>query len=159
MTLMTVGLVGALVIVLGLAFAGVLSRIRAVENRPSTRVPHPYDDEWIRQALAGLAMADTELEGRVHDQTLAIAEGIERVARAESRVAEAVRRAKRRADEAGYTDPGIEAEVAGLQRVDGDGSEASSVPVLHQDLAPDVGSPSSIRGVTVEQLQRARGWT
>jgi len=144
---------GALVILVlfGGVAARVLSRIRDLENRPVTRVPHPFDADPLWDNIG-------RLETRVHEQTLAIDEGIQRVGRAEARVAEAVRRAKRRADEAGYVDPGIEAEVAGLHDGDGGGGAEGTVPVLYEGVASDVGEASSIRGVTVEQLQRARGW-
>ena len=147
----------AVVAVLGGA-ARALFRIDRLENRPAITVPHPYNDADLQSQVALLWVASRAQLDQIQDQTLAIAEGIERVARAENRVTEAVRRAKRRADAAGYVDPGIEAEVAELQRLDDDGGATGSVPVLHQDLAGDDGNPSSVRGVTVEQLQRARGW-
>jgi len=158
MILMTVGLGSALGVVLVLATLRVLARIRTLENRPPTASTEPFDDGALWTELRTMQAVVDDQTLAVRNQTLAIAEGIERVGRAEARVTETVRRAKRRADEAGYTDPGIEAEAAELQRVDGDGSEASSVPVLHTDVGDDVSHPSSVRGVSVEQMQRARGW-
>ena len=160
MNLLAIGLAGALgaLLFIGLAAPRVLSRIRLLENRPATVVPHPYDDAWVNDETKKLWSHVLLLEQGLQDQNLAIAEGIERVARAEARVAETVRRAKRRADAAGYVDPGVEGEVAELQRGDDDRIAEGSVPVLHQELANDDGNPSSVRGVTVEQLQRARGW-
>lgn len=146
------GLAGALA-ALGIfsGVSGVLRRIRTLELRPTTKVPQPYDDAWVHGALA-------DLTARVQDQTLAIEEGIERVGRAEQRVKETVRRAKARATAAGYEDPGIEAEIAELQRRDGEGGEEQRLRLLHDGVGEAESSPSSIHGVTIEQLHRARGF-
>jgi hypothetical protein len=147
------GGVGALLAALLLVGAAgrVLSRIQALERRAPTRPPQPYDDTAIWAKLR-------ELQGIAEDQTLAIAEGIERVDRAEKRVVETVRRAKRRADQAGYTDPGVEAEVAALERGDGAGSEPGQLSLVQPDVAAAAETSSSVKGVSREQLQRARGW-
>lgn len=154
MTFLAIGIMGAfgaLLILLGFGVSRALSRITLLELRPPTMVTQAYDDGWIRETLLAQSVV-------LKDQTLAIEEGIERVARAEQRVKEAVRRAKARADAAGYEDPGVEAEVAELDRRDDGGSEQSELSLLHAGVEDDGGHPSSIRGVTIEQLQRARGW-
>lgn len=154
MTLLAVGLTVALgALVFGAL--GVTSRLRALEGRAPIEVPQPYDDTWIKSKTVELWGTIEAIQKNVEDQTLAIAEGIERVGRAEQRVAETVRRAKRRADEAGYEDPGVEAEVAELQRRDADGGD--QLQLLQPGVEDDVGDVSSVRGVSVEQLQRARG--
>lgn len=80
-----------------------------------------------------------DLEEKIREQNLAIAEGIERVDRAERRVRESVRRAQKRMADLGYVDEGIEAEAAGLRAIDeADGADAG-VPPLQQD----VGSPGA----------------
>jgi len=160
MTPLAVGLSAALVavILLGIGAAGVVSRINVLENRPSIRVPQTFDPSHLESRIDKHGALFYDLKKEMGSMTIAISEGIERVARAEQRVAETVRRAKRRADQAGYVDPGIEAEVAELQRLDDDGGNQSSVPVLYEGVENNVGDASSIKGVTVDQLQRARGW-
>lgn len=154
MTLLAVGLTVALgALVFGAL--GVTSRLRVLEQVVPMEVTPPFDAAPIWESLSSKQTAILRLENQVDDQTLAIAEGIERVGRAEKRIAETVRRAKRRADEAGYEDPGVEAEVAELHRRDGDGSE--QLQIVQPDVEDDVGDASSVRGVSVEQLQRARG--
>jgi len=65
---------------------------------------------------------------RVDEFRLAIAEGIERVERAERRIKQTVRRARKELEERGLTDDGLEAEAFELQLLDGDRSKQSELP-------------------------------
>jgi len=84
--------------------------------------------------------------------TQAVAEGIERVDRAERRIKNTVKRAQDRLESAGFEDPGLEAEAAGLSLVDDDVGRDDHVPDLSPPLAGarDTG-PSPIPGVTMAE--------
>lgn len=62
-------------------------------------------------------------EEKTRGQTLAIAEGIEHVDRAERRVRAAVARARKRMADLGYEDEGLEAEAKGIRELDGEQRE------------------------------------
>lgn len=113
-------------------------RVKTAVTRPTKEA---YDDTALRAALdshrahiEALTDAVSDLEEKDREQTLAIAEGIERVDRAERRVRAAVQRARKRLEEHGYEDPGLEAEAEQLQLLDGDGGEAEGVPAMHGDV-------------------------
>ncbi len=99
----------------------------------------------------------TDLEAQTKNFTLAIAEGIEKVERAERRVKASVRRARKELAEHGFDSPALEAEDADLRGVDDEGGGGGGVRLV----PPDVGEPdqeaSSVRGVTADELRRARG--
>lgn len=75
-----------------------------------------------------------DLEGRLRDQTVAIAEGIERVDRSERRVRATVARARKRMEELGHVDEGLEAENSELRPLDADGGEEEGVPPLREGV-------------------------
>jgi len=95
-----------------------------------------------------------ELVARVDLLVLAVDAGITHVERVEKRVAATIRRARKEFTDAGFEHAGLDAEAAELQLVDGDGGEEDSVPPMPTDVE---GTPSSIPGVTAEQLARFRG--
>jgi hypothetical protein len=99
---------------------------KALEGLSSADI-RPYDDRAVRQAIDALA-------DQLQDQTLAIAEGIERVDRSERRVRSAVARAQKRLSDAGYEDEGVEAEAVQLQFLDG--GTGKGVPPMHRDMEP-----------------------
>jgi len=94
----------------------------------------------------------------VEGQTHAIAEGIERTARAERRIGQTIARAKKELKERGFTDAGVEAEDLELHLIDGERSEAGGLQEVPGRLAEPDQQTSSVRGVTVEQMRRARGY-
>lgn len=95
------------------------------------------------------------LNARIKELTLAIAEGIEKTDRAEKRVRQVVTRARKELAAHDLEDPALEGEAQELRLVDGDGGE--ELPEVPRPLADDPSFPSSVRGVSREQLLRARG--
>lgn len=157
------------------------ARIEALESapiaEPDTQLRRDLDEladriHAIKDAgahvladLAGRTAADTSvlrdtldaLSEKHDDLILAVAEGIERTDRAERRIRASVQSARRKLAESGIEDPAIEAEVAQLRIEDGGGGEPAGVPPVREQVAPAQTEPSSVRGVTLEQLRRARG--
>lgn len=78
-----------------------------------------------------------ELASIIEDQNFAIAEGIERVDRAERRIKDTVRRAKARMARAGYVDDGLEAEADQLQLLDAPERPSQGVPPMSDDVEDD----------------------
>jgi len=102
----------------------------------------PYDDRAILTALdvhddrlTSLREDQQTLAERIHDQNLAIAEGIQRVDRAERRVRSAVGRARKRLEEAGFVDDGLEAEAEQLREFDGSERPSEGVPPVRSNVA------------------------
>jgi len=75
-----------------------------------------------------------EFDRRLVQITLAVAEGIERVDRAERRVRSTVKRARKELAEQGYESDGLEAENEEIRLLDADGSGADGVPPLRLDV-------------------------
>jgi len=89
---------------------------------------------------------------------LSIAEGIDRVDRSERRIANTLKRARRRMEAAGYVDDGVEAEAAGLSDIDEGVEPVEGVPDLPETLErPGYSGPSAIRGVSEAELHIMRG--
>lgn len=107
-------------------------------RQPSEEVPDlaPVNERLDAYAAAINSHVDEfqAIRSALNDQTVAIAEGIERVDRSERRVRAAVARAKKRLDEAGYADEGVEAEIEGLRAVDGGLSEGQPMPAVHESV-------------------------
>jgi len=138
----TVGLLFALAGALGafLAYRGLGERI---ESTPSW-VESQYDDSPLKRQLA--------------DLTQAVAEGIERVDRAERRVKATVRSAKKELADAGFQHPGLNAEDAQLQLVDDIGVDPGPLPGLPDVLedAPDPLRPGPFPGSTMADVEAWR---
>lgn len=119
--------------------------------------------EAVAQAQDALehARLSREHETRLNNLTLAVAEGIQHVERAEARIRATVGRARAELRAAGIESAGVEAEAASLQLVDGEGSGGGSVPPVSQPLAESVPIddrlPSAIPGMTRGDLRRFRG--
>lgn len=112
-------------------------------------------------ALAGvvdeLASQGKDLDDRVREYVIALAEGIERVDRSERRVKATVARARKELEASGLVDPGVEAEAEELRLVDAArGSDRGMFPVS-TPVVPAVETPSSIPGVSAAQLRQLRG--
>lgn len=106
-------------------------RVAELELLTEDYKPHR---EFFTQALEDLAERSDEHTDRFKELTRAVAEGIEHVDRSERRVRAAVRRAEKRLDEAGYTDPALEGEIEGLRAIDEAERGAEAVPAVPEDL-------------------------
>ena len=141
-------------------------RVEALESipEPGRRVDIALERTALHaEVVAGLEARIVQLESDVdelHEQrkelVIAIAEGIERTDRAERRIKNTVRRARKELESRGYTDPGLEAEAYEFRESNGGGSEPTGLQPLPGPVAP-VATDSSIRGVPVEALRHARG--
>ncbi|MEE8488688.1 MAG: hypothetical protein V3S43_00020, partial [Acidimicrobiia bacterium] len=87
------------------------------------------------------------------DLIVAISEGIERTDRAERRVKNTIRRARKELETRGYVDPGLEAEDLEFRERDGAGGDEAGLRALPAAVAPVPEETSSIRGVSVETLR------
>jgi len=125
-------------------------------------------------ALEGLAQSQDALEARTlarsHEDrltnlTLAVAEGIAHVERAEARIRATVQRARAQLAESGIESPALEAEGDQLQLLDeGGGRRLHAVPddvdpspPSTRQERPDDGRPSVVPGMTRGELRRFRG--
>jgi len=138
---------------------GRLDRLEATLEAVEIRgTPGSSQDEIV--ALRASQDATTALVDGLATQikqiTLATAEGIERVDRAERRIQATVKRARRHLAESGYVDDGLETEAGDLRLLDGGGSESEPVPSVPTEVAASAPEASSIPGVTREQLLRVR---
>jgi len=97
-----------------------------------------------------------DLSGDLASLKLAVAEGIERVDRAERRIRASVRRARKELLERGLVDDGLEAEDAQLREADGDGGDDDGLQLVQEELGQASDEASSIRGVSLEALRRGR---
>ncbi len=109
--------------------------------------------------LDAIESHDADLVKQLKELTLAIAEGIERVDRSERRVRSTVARAQKELKKLGYEDPGLEAEANQLRSIDGKGGTDGEVLDVPGQLDAPAQTPSSIRGVPLETLLRARRWS
>lgn len=108
--------------------------------------------EAISELQDQLSQFETRVAHELRELTIAIDEGIQRVERSERRVRQVVQRARKRVDK-GEGDAGLDAEAAEFFGGDGDAGDEGQLPTVHEDMA------SSIPGVTVGQLRRARGYS
>jgi len=142
----------------------IISRIEALESAPAPPPPPVPTDSIVAEIearietrLAPITASLLELERRLKDTNVAVAEGIERVERTERRISSTVARARKELRESGLEHPGVEAEDHELRRVDGDGSHGTEVLNLPGEVEEAADAPSSIRGVPASTLRRIRG--
>lgn len=103
--------------------------------------------------------ATNELGHRVEQLATALAHGIEHEDRRERRIEAVVRRARKQLAQAGVEDAGLEAEFDGLHVVDGGGGGGGELPAVREEVEESPGDEAStVAGVSVSQLQRARGF-
>jgi len=76
------------------------------------------------------------LEARINHLTLAVAEGIQHVDRAERRIAGTVARARKLLAESGVESPGLEAEAYELRLLDGDSGKEPRVLQVPTNVEP-----------------------
>lgn len=119
------------------------ARLRAIESAPQELL-EPFDP--------------TLLVERIDRLTIAVAEGISHVDRAERRVETTLRSAKKKLAEVDLEDHRIEAEIAGLHTVDGSGSEGGQLQLVPEDVeeTPWNDAPSGVPGLTLSQLNDIR---
>jgi len=133
---------------------GILARLDRVESAPT-----PTDRVLNLEELGVAQDAHLDqLTTQIKDLTFAVSEGIERTDRAERRVRGVIQRARKELGARGYEDPGLEAEAYELRAVDGDGSKDGGLPVVPEEVAEVEPAPSSIRGVSAEQLRKRWGY-
>lgn len=118
--------------------------VALTEREPQEPV---HDDSETRSRLA-------ELEARLEETRAAVAQGIQHVERTERRIKATIRRAMEEHEEGGS--PALRSEAEQLGLLDGTGSDVGGVQPLPAEVGPD--RPSSIPGVSAEQLARARGF-
>lgn len=153
---------------------GILTRLSAIEAKETPACDHAdiehrlnvledhrdLHDRNIESAAADIRMlidSAHDLENANARCKLAIDEGILKTNRAERRVRTAVSRARKELAALGLEDPSLEAEASELRETDDDGSEESGVRLLPAEVGEDLETPSTIKGVSVEQIKRARG--
>jgi len=107
--------------------------------------------------ITELAAHQVVLQRSVEQLTLAVAEGIERVDRAENRIKATIARARKQLKESGFESPGLDAEAHDLRLVDGTGGEERGVPAVRDEVAQPAEQASSVEGVPLATLQRVRG--
>jgi len=131
------------------------------EDVDALRVSQEADSQFAMEMgaiTADLTKRMNDLD-RINTETReAVAHGIQHVDRSERRIKATITRARAQLKTLGYEDPGLEAEAVDLQLVDDTGGEEVGVPPVQPDVAEVAEEASSIRGVTVDQLRRVRGY-
>jgi len=156
------------------ALAEIRDRIERLETAPVPDLPPAIDARLtqlsrrdgelhtsIDSTHADVVELMEQVDGFDHwrkEIVIAVSEGIERTDRAERRIAATVQRARKKLEALGFTDDAVEAESVELRLLDGDGSEKSGVPAVSAEVANDEPEGSSVRGVPLETLKRARGY-
>ncbi len=98
-----------------------------------------------------------EIRAKVEKWTAAIAEGIERTERSERRIRSTVERARKELKSLGFAHEGLDAENAQLRIVDGANGAVEGLSEVPEIVERGDDSPSSVPGITLGQLRRARG--
>lgn len=88
-----------------------------------------------------------ELDGKVATLTLAVAEGISHVKRAEKRVQGIIQGARKSLEERGLEHPGLEAEAQELLDLDGDPSEVSPLRIMPSEMGAAEEEPPVETGI------------
>jgi len=156
------------------ALAEIRDRVERLETAPVPDLPPSIDarltdlsrrDADLQQHIELAARYVTELTENVDgldawkkEIVIAVGEGIERTDRAERRIKASVQRARKQLESLGYVDDGLESEAVDLRLIDGDGSEKGGVPPVSAEVANAPEESSSVRGVPLETLKRARGY-
>lgn len=113
-------------------------RLHALETRLETL------EVGLREQANAIDALRRDLQAQLEwrDQlTMAVAEGIENVQRAERRVRATVARARKELREHGMESAGLEAEWSELRERDGDGGEGEGVPPVQEHVARDPSAP------------------
>jgi len=135
-----------------------LEATRLGQSSDSSRGRLPDDIAALDLRLTAHEATIAELQATVAQLRIALSDGIEHEERRERRIQATVRRARKELQESGLAHDGLQAEFDGLSVIDGDGGVDDEVSPLHGEVeASSGGEESSVPGVTIEQLQRARG--
>jgi len=150
------------------AIRGIVARLCDLETAPVPAldldpVRLKLDQQWeahrlLQSQVVDLAGAVEGMADKLKDYAFALSEGIERTDRAERRIKATVARARKSLQERGLEDPNLESEAFALRERDGDGSEEDGVLALRPSVDDAEPEASSIRGVSMDTLRRARGW-
>lgn len=127
-----------------------------VETCLVTLAKHRENSDGLTARVDHLERDVDALHDERKDLVIAIAEGIERTDRAERRIKNTIRRARKELEGRGYADPGLEAEAFEFREVNGDGGDESGLQPLPAPVET-VPEESSIPGVPLETLRHARG--
>jgi len=133
--------------------ASILTRLEGLESAPRL----PLHSELTEPRLDALETGFDRLLSDFKATNFAVSEGIERTDRSERRIHATIKRARKELGKLGYEDPGLEAEAHELRLIDGDGGADGGVPAVPTEVAEVESAPSSIPGVTAEQLRRRWG--
>lgn len=124
----------------------------------------------IQEALEGIKLLEATapelvddpriaaLALRIDELTSAVSEGILRVQRSENRVRAIVQGARRELAEQGFEHAGVEAELEQLRIEDGNSGEPQPVPAVPASVEDVTQVASSIPGVTLAEVRKARGY-
>lgn len=156
------------------ALAEIRGRVERLETAPVPDLPPALDArltqlsrrdgdlqgdvDGCEQRLSELTEHVDGLDGWRKEIVIAVGEGIERTDRAERRIKASVQRARKQLETLGYVDDGLESEAVDLRLIDGDGSGKGGVPPVPAEVADATPESSSVRGVPLETLKRARGY-
>ena len=147
-------------------------RLEHLETTPARGLTAPEFHDLLDPLLAGireradqvdvvlrtLAKAFEDMDHRMKDLLISVADGIERVDRSERRIHATVKRARKELADSGFESPGLEAEAAELRLVDGAGREGGGVPAVPPSVDGAEEGPSSIKGVSAVTLRKVRGF-
>jgi len=139
---------------------GRLERLESAQNDPTVEMVAGHNEQEIiaLRALQDVQEKQLDLfETKLKDLTLAVAEGIENVARKERRIASTLARAKKELSERGLEAEGIDAEIAELSEVDGARSEEPRLPAVPSEVGVDEPQISSVPGVPLYIMRAVRG--
>jgi len=98
------------------------------------------------------------IEARLSELTIAVDTGVNRVQRAENRVRAIIQGARKELEEHGYEHAGVEAEASQLRDIDAGGGDPEPVRAVPAGVEVVGQTPSSIPGISVEQMRRARSY-
>ena len=133
-----------------------LDKLRGIMAGVSGQAKQRLDE--LDSRVLGLSKEQDASDQHLKDLTFAVAEGIERVSRAERRIHATIKRARKELADHGFESPGLETEAAELRSVDGDRGADGKVPAVPETVEAADDAPSSIRGVSAGHLRRVRGW-
>lgn len=115
-------------------------------------------DESVGQVAAAHVDLETSVAVSHKELLFAVEEGIQRTDRAERRIRTTIRSAQKKLAESGLADDAVDAEAVGLRILDEEGEQERGVPPVRESV-DDVGDQaSSIPGVSLDTLRRARGY-
>lgn len=137
-----------------LALAASAAWVGRVVARSIDHRPPPAEPALTTGTILGRNQWRSEIESQMESLTLAVAEGIARVDRAEHRIQKTVSSARRLVANAGLEHAGIEAEGAELRSLDAPDIEPEPLPAVQPEVVAT--GPSGIPGIPQERLNELR---